>query len=141
MNTSHPRILCIEAEAHTVDLFRGCLKDSDIECEVTWVKTGRDAFRRLNSEDFDLCVLANALPDMNGVQLCSLMRHMGSEVPMLLFTATERPVDPKYAEAAGAAAYLLMPDEIDRFLDTVARLSNGSGRLQKQSHFHIAKAA
>ena len=59
---------------------------------------------------------------MTGSQLCSLVRHMGCEVPMLVFTAMDRPVDRRRALECGADEYLVKPDDLDVFHSTVTRL-------------------
>lgn len=100
------------------------LKGAKVNAALTTVMTGREAFNIMHKEHFDLCILEYALPDMTGVQLCSLMRHLGSEVPMMFFTAMDRPVDRQKAEAAGADEYLCKPDDLDIFVDAVSYLLN-----------------
>jgi CheY-like chemotaxis protein len=141
MNTMHPRILCIDADAYAADLIMERLRNSDIEWEITCVSTGRDAFQRLTNEDFDLCVLEYALPDMNGAQLCSLMQYMGSEVPMLFFTPICGPRDRQYAEAAGAAAFLSKPHDVGMFVETATRLLVQKRLLSRKARSEWAKAA
>lgn len=144
MNPVRPKILCIDADAATAKWISGKLLEANVACEVISVSTGRDAFRRLNgSENFDLCVLEYALPDMTGVQLCSLMRQMGSGVPMLFFTPMNRAVDREHAEAAGASAYLVKPDEMELFVDTAEHLLKRSVRNRTLAfrRFDYAKAA
>ncbi len=106
-------------------------------------KTGREAFRILTRENFDLCVVEYALPDMTRVQLCALMRQMGSAVPMFFFTPMNRPVDRAKAEAAGAASYITKPDELELFADTATHLLRRSKRLYalEGSRQDLAKAA
>lgn len=116
------RILCIDDDAKTSSWIKIMLKASKVGAEVVTVGTGREAFIRLNQEDFDLCILEYALPDMTGVQLTSLLRQMGSSVPLLFFTAMNRPIDRERAMAAGADEYLCKPDDLDLFVDAVKNL-------------------
>ena len=119
---SNSRILCVDDNGHTCDWIQKTLKASKNDVVITNAKTAREAFTLLNQDDFDLCILEYALPDMTGVQLCSLMRQMGCEVPMLFFTAMNRPIDREKAQTAGANEYLSKPDDLDIFVNAVTRL-------------------
>jgi CheY-like chemotaxis protein len=107
------------------------LKGAKVNAQVTIATSGREAFNLLHKEQFDLCIMEYALPDMSGVQLCSLMRQMGCDVPMMFFSAMDRPVDKQKAEAAGADEYLCKPDDLDIFVDAVSYL------LNKRRHVYI----
>jgi len=122
INSAKSRILCIDDDTHTSDWIKIMLRGANLGCSVTTVKTGREAFKLLNSEKFDLCILEYALPDMTGVQLCSLMRQMGCDVPMMFFTAMNRQIDRDKAAAAGASDFLCKPDDLDVFVDAVTHL-------------------
>ena len=116
------RILCIDDDVHTAVWVKGALSLYKVDCSITCAKSGREAFKLLNNEKFDLCITEYALPDMTGVQLCSLMRQMGSKVPMMFLTAMNRPIDREKAAAAGADDYLCKPDDLDLFADAAAHL-------------------
>lgn len=122
MKFSNPRILCVDDDPHTRDWIRVMLKSSKLNAMMTVATSGREAFTLLRQEDFDLCILEYALPDMTGVQLCSLMRQTGCNVPMMFYTAMNRPVDREKAKKAGANDYLCKSDNIDLFIDTVIHL-------------------
>ena len=122
MRFSDHRILCIDDDTNTVDWIRIVLRAAKIGAGVTAVSTAREAFSLLNRENFDLCILEYALPDMSGVQLCSLTRQMGSTVPMMFFSAMNRPIDLEKARLAGAIEYLSKPEDLDVLVSTVAKL-------------------
>ncbi len=122
MNFPNSRILCIDDDTHTCDWIKIVLHSANVNATVTSVKTGHEAFTLLNRDKFDLCILEYALPDMTGVQLCSLMRQMGSRVPMMFFTAMNRPIDREKAAAAGASEYICKPDDLNLFVDAVTHL-------------------
>lgn len=124
MTNSKPRILCIDDDTHTCDWIRIMLRSANVKAEIKTAKSGRDAFYLLNRRHFDLCILEYALPDMTGVQLCGLVRKMGNQVPIMFFSAMNRPVDKQKAEAAGADEYLCKPDDLNIFVDAVTYLLN-----------------
>ena len=128
---SDQKILCIDDNTRTCNWMRVMLKGAKVNAHLTIATSGREAFNLLHKEQFDLCIMEYALPDMSGVQLCSLMRQMGCDVPMMFFSAMDRPVDKQKAEAAGADEYLCKPDDLDIFVDAVSYL------LNKRRHVYI----
>ena len=122
MTKKNSRILCIDDDAGTCEWARIMLRSSRIRSEITCVKTGRAAIELLSENKFDLCILEYALPDMTGVQLCSYIRHSGNDVPVIFFTAMDRPIDKEKAAAAGADEYLCKPDDLDIFVPAVQTL-------------------
>ena len=120
--SEQPKILCIDDDTHTSDWIKIMLRGSHVDCIIQSVRTGREAFGRLKSEPYDLCIMEYALPDMTGVQLSTLLRQTGCNVPIMFFTAMNRTIDRQKAEAAGADEYLAKPDALDIFSDAAARL-------------------
>lgn len=120
--SDRPKILCVDNDSLTADWVTAVLVRARIECDIETVCKGRDAFSRVVNSNIDLCVLEYALPDMTGVQLCGLMRQIGSKVPVLFFTAMDRPIDREKAFGAGADEYLSKPDDLDIFADAVKLL-------------------
>src|SRR4051812_43536853 len=93
------RILCVDDDQYSNDWVRRSLKTARVPAAVTAVSTGREAFTLLSREAFDLCIFEYPLPDMTGVQLCSLMRQSGSGVPIMFLTAMNRTIDREKAVA------------------------------------------
>ena len=116
------KILYVDDDQYSRDWVKRSLYSARVPAAISSVSTGRDAFKLLSKETFDLCVLEYPLPDMTGVQLCSLMRQMGSGVPVMFLTAMNRPVDKEKALASGADDYLCKPDDLDVFVPAVRRL-------------------
>lgn len=122
MNAERFRILCIDDDANTGDWIRFMLRSARLNVAMTTVRNGRKAFTILNREIFDLCIMDYALPDMTGVQLCSLLRQSCIKIPIMFFTAMGRPIDRERAVGAGADDYLCKPDDLDIFVSSVTRL-------------------
>lgn len=122
MRFSDYRILSIDDDTYTINWIKAVLRASKIGASITVATSGREAFYLLDREHFDLCILEYPLSDISGVHLCSLMRRVGSEVPMMFFSAMDRPIDIEKARIAGADEYLSKPDDLDVFAGTVAKL-------------------
>jgi two-component system response regulator PrrA len=116
---------------------------ASVPAAVTKATNGRDAFDLLNRKAFDLCIMEYPLPDMTGVQLCTLMRQTGSGVPVMFLTAMNRPVDREKAAASGADDYICKPDDLDMFVPAVNRLLTRRRPIYVQSkrYFEMPKAA
>lgn len=59
---------------------------------------------------------------MSGVELCRHIRQSDIKTPILFFTAKAYPDDREAAMQAGASAYLIKPNDFDKFKETVKRL-------------------
>jgi DNA-binding response OmpR family regulator len=116
------KILCVDEDKYSSDWVRRSLRSARVAASVVSVPSGREAFALVNQEQFDLCILDYPLPDMTGVQLCSLMRQTGSGLPVLFLTAMDRPIDREKAMSSGADDYLCKPDDLDLFVPAVKRL-------------------
>jgi DNA-binding response OmpR family regulator len=116
------KILCVDDDRYSSEWVKRSLTVGRVPASVVAVQTGREAFTLLNKESFDLCILEYPLPDMTGVQLCSLMRQTGSGVPVMFLTAMNRPIDREKAISSGADDYLCKPDDLDVFVPAVKRL-------------------
>jgi two-component system response regulator RegX3 len=86
------------------------------------VGTGAEALAINAKNSFDLYVLDIWLPGMDGFELCRRIRERGSTKPIMFFSAMVRPDDRKYGLAAGANEFLVKPNDLDIFTDTVERL-------------------
>jgi two-component system, OmpR family, response regulator len=126
MALTHHNIICVDPDPHTGEWLRMMLEDAKVNASLVSLPTGREAFRRICDEDFDLCVLEYALPDMTGVQLCSLVRQVGWSIPIMFLTAMNRTIDRERAETAGANEYLAKPDDLDRCVESIYALLNGA---------------
>ena len=89
------------------------LRDLEVE-EVVQAADGIEAMEAFQQNEFDLVVLDWQMPGKCGLEVIEEIRATGSEVPILMVTATalktEHIVD---AVETGASDYLLKPFEID----------------------------
>lgn len=98
--------------------------------EVEWLRSGKPAGERLQSEIFEAAVLDLGLPDVDGVDLCRSLRHDGVETPILMLTARDGLDDKLAGFQAGADDYLSKPfafEELLARLNVMIRRSAGQG--------------
>ena len=92
---------------------------------VIGVETGEAALsylRREGADDIDLVVLDINLPGIDGLETCRQIRHLGSELPVLMLTARHEVADRVRGLDAGADGYLPKPFALDELLARIRAL-------------------
>ncbi|MBV9283093.1 MAG: response regulator transcription factor [Acidimicrobiia bacterium] len=88
--------------------------------DARWTRTGRGA---LEYADVRLVILDLGLPDMDGVDLCRLLRATEPEIQIVILTARAAEIDVVVGLDAGADDYLVKPFRLAELLARVrARL-------------------
>jgi DNA-binding response OmpR family regulator len=130
--SNYHRILCVDDDKDACEMISLMLKSSDYSFAVKSASTAEEAFGYLENESFDLYILDYRLPDMTGIDLCSAIRRADKETPIMFFTAMARDIDRKSATMAGANDYLVKPNDLDRFTETVRQLLNQKKLMGKR---------
>lgn len=116
------RILIVEDNRDAREMLRTMLADAGNDYEPVAVETAAEALVLDGREHFDLYVLDIWLPGMDGLGLCRRLRERDRNQPIIFFSAMVQPTDREFVLAAGANEFLVKPNDIDRFLPTVARM-------------------
>ncbi|MTJ06410.1 MULTISPECIES: response regulator transcription factor [unclassified Anabaena] len=108
------RILIVEDEELIREMLVVALAEEGYD--VITADDGRAAIEYLksyeqNSEDFclDLVILDLMLPQINGLDICRLLRHQGNSVPILMLSAKGSETDRVLGLEVGADDYLTKP--------------------------------
>ncbi|MDJ0730451.1 MAG: response regulator transcription factor [Crocosphaera sp.] len=110
------RILVVEDEDVIRDMIVLALEDEGYE--ITAVSDGRTALNLLQQEDknskateteFDLLILDLMLPQVNGLDICRLLRYQGNIIPILILSAKASETDRVLGLEVGADDYLTKP--------------------------------
>lgn len=91
---------------------------------------GSDGIVRARSGVYDALVLDWMLPDIDGLQVCKLLREQGCQIPLLMLTARAELRERVLGLRSGADDYLVKPFEIEELLarlDAVLRRSARQG--------------
>ena len=73
---------------------------------ATLVPTATEGLKHLLSRSFDIIVLDNWLPDLDGVELCRQIREFNRATPVIFFSAATMGSEDRAALASGANAYV-----------------------------------
>ena len=108
------RILLVEDEDLIRDMITVALEEEGYE--VHTVNNGRAALNILQSPDFsrdkltpDLIILDLMLPEVNGLDICRLLRYQGDITPILIVSAKSSETDRVLGLEVGADDYLIKP--------------------------------
>jgi CheY-like chemotaxis protein len=77
---------------------------------ATLTSTAIEGLKQLLARSFDIIILDNWLPDLDGVELCRQIREFNRHTPIIFFSAATMGSEDRAALAAGANAYLYKGD-------------------------------
>ena len=79
------------------------------EFEIVEATTGSESLDRVKAQRFDLVLLDIGLPDIDGRELCKLMRRGGHKMPIIMLTAADTDADTILGLESGANDYVTKP--------------------------------
>lgn len=121
-SSSSRRILYVDDDTDSCLLMGLLIQQYNEDYGVISVGTVQKALDLMSSLTFDLYILDYRMPEMTGVELCRLIRQTDSETPIMIYSAMSRETDRQDALNAGASAYLVKPNDLDRLNETVEQL-------------------
>src|ERR1700735_2012500 len=105
------QLLVVDDDRGLRDVLRRALGLSGYE--VRLAETGSGALSEIAASPPDAVVLDIGLPDIDGLEVCRLLRREGNRVPVLMLTARDAVSDRIEGLDAGADDYLVKPFDID----------------------------
>jgi len=102
-------VLVIEDNARDRELVKVLLEET--ECEVRVAEGGGQGLRLATADPPDVILLDLNLPDMDGYEVCRLLRQdpRMQDVPIVIITASDDPALNRHAYESGAQACVLKP--------------------------------
>ena len=79
------------------------------EFEIGEAGSGGEAIERAKSQRFDLALLNVGLPDMDGREVCKVLRRAGHKMPIIMLTAADTDADIILGLDSGANDYITKP--------------------------------
>jgi CheY-like chemotaxis protein len=122
----HRAILCVDDNADTCELIKFVFEKSGAEAETC--HSPEEAIRRARESSFDAFILDFHLSEVDGVDLCRVIRTFNSKAPIVFFSAEARAVKKQEAKEAGAQAFLVKPNDFENLVPTVFGLINDNAR-------------
>lgn len=111
-------ILYIEDDKDTCELFSVVLS----EYEYAYSQTFSEGSTLIETDNFDLYILDNWLPDGSGIDLCKKIRAFNPDAPIIIVSGVGYKKDVREGLNAGADRYLTKPCDPDELLRIVKEL-------------------
>ena len=120
MKSPKGRILCTEDDPDTRDLIIMILRAAGYDVFCT--DSPEETLRLAKTQAFDLYLMDNWLPNIQGPKLTAIIREFDPRTPILFYSAAAYETDKESARSAGAQAYLVKPVENEKLVEEVERL-------------------
>jgi two-component system response regulator ResD len=121
---SRGRVLCVDDDQDTCDLFRVLL--GALGYEVIATSNNNEAIGLARQRNLHLIILDSWLAEATGADLCKTIRGFDAQTPILFCSAAAFPADFEAAFAAGANAYLVKPYDSEELLAKIDQLIKGN---------------
>jgi DNA-binding response OmpR family regulator len=82
------------------------------EFEVAEAETGTEAIERIGRENFHMVLLDVGLPDIDGREVCRLIRRKNIQIPVIMLTGRDGDADVILGLDAGANDYVIKPFDL-----------------------------
>jgi two-component system response regulator MprA len=119
------RLLVVDDDRGLRDVLRRALSLAGYEVVLT--DSGAGALSEVAGSGPDAVVLDIGLPDIDGLEVCRLLRQEGNRVPVLMLTARDAVSDRIDGLDAGADDYLVKPFDIDELKARLRALLRRAG--------------
>jgi two-component system response regulator MprA len=119
------RLVVVDDDRALRDVLRRSLELGGYD--VRLAESGASALTEIAGSTPDAVVLDIGLPDINGLEVCRLLRREGNRVPVLMLTARDAVSDRIDGLDAGADDYLVKPFDIDELKARLRALLRRSG--------------
>jgi len=84
--------------------------------QVKVVSNGQDTIREISENEYDIIILDVMLPDINGLDICKLLRQRRITTPIIMLSALDTPAEKVRGLENGADDYLSKPFLFDELL-------------------------
>lgn len=114
------RILIVEDEPKVASFIKVGLEENNYICEIAF--NGLIGKKLALTEKFDFIILDINLPQINGFELCGIIRNANIKIPILMLTALGSTDDLVTGFETGADDYLVKPFEFRELLVRIKAL-------------------
>ncbi|MDI6786276.1 MAG: response regulator [bacterium] len=124
------KILIVEDDLDIIDVLRIILED---KFEVLEAHNGIKAINIIYEQIPDLIVLDITLPEMNGYQVCRLLKEdeIYQHIPIIILTSKSQKRDRFWGIEAGADKYITKPFDADDIIASIEELLIKKGKLEE----------
>jgi len=119
------KILLVDDHQMFLDGLSVILSESDLAADVEAVNNGKDALKKLLSNEFDVALIDLRLPIMDGFSLLERMNECNNLTPIIIVSASRDPGDIRKAIELGAMSFISKSSSGQRIIQTIHGVFEG----------------
>ncbi len=129
---SKKKILIVDDVPKNIELAANILQTKDYN--ITFAKSGPIALEKVKSIDFDLILLDVMMPEMDGFEVCKILKddETTKEIPVIFVTAKSETENVVKGFELGAVDYVTKPFQTEELLARVKTHIDIRGKLQEK---------
>lgn len=104
MTAELPALLLVDDDANIRQMLELLVEEWGYQ--ATLAATATEGLKHLLEQPFDVVVLDNWLPDLDGIELCRQIREFDKKIPIIFFSAAVMGSEDRAALLAGANRYI-----------------------------------
>jgi len=116
---SSNKILVVEDNKTNQMLLKMLLLDLDLSCDIA--DNGLEAFNKVQEKEYDIILMDENMPVMNGIEATKKIRELKIEVPIVAVTANALKGDREKFLDAGMNDYISKPIDNDEFIQVLRK--------------------
>ena len=120
MQVSERQILLVDDNHDACEMMKEWF--SATAYKITSAQSMAEGWKLAQSNYFDLCLLDSRLPDGSGYELCQQICADIPNLPVIFYSGCAFEEDRQQGLAAGARAYLVKPNDLDRIEGVISSL-------------------
>jgi DNA-binding response OmpR family regulator len=124
-----PSVLLVEDEQHLREMLAILFEEWGYQALM--VGTATEGLRQAMERRFDIIILDNWLPDLEGIDLCKQIREFDQYTPIIFFTSSAMGNEDSSTIQAGANAFVLKGDGLGPLREAMAQ-QLASAKQRKQ---------
>ncbi|WP_334332353.1 MULTISPECIES: response regulator transcription factor [unclassified Companilactobacillus] len=129
------KILVVDDEPAILELIEYNLENNDYQ--VSTATDGAMAFEKVSTDDFDLMLLDQMLPKMNGMEVLKKMRQSDILTPVIFLTAVDAEDSKIQGLISGADDYITKPFSIKELLARIEVVLRRTTSVQHKKEFQL----
>ena len=114
-----PSVLLVEDQQHLRDMLAILFEEWGYQ--ATMVGTATEGLRQALERRFDMIILDNWLPDLEGLDLCKQIREFDQRTPIIFYSASAMGNEDMTSIQAGANVFVLKRDGLAPLREAMAQ--------------------
>ena len=113
-------VLCVDDNEDSRELLKIFFELENYQ--VVTCATHQECSEQVKNNEFSAIVLDSWIPGLSGVDICRQIRAVNTTIPIIFYSADALAKSREKGLQAGANAYLVKPDDLNKVVSTVTEL-------------------